>query len=595
MHPFHIVLLGSCVACAIFGTSVLTRDTREVSNRLASAIIFGGSWWAGCELLWCHASDPEEALVLVKLSALGWVMIGPLGLQLMMELVGDTSVLRRRMLRALYAFGGLYLVVDWTTPWVHAGVVATEWGWSYVLGPLYPGFYAITVAALVAGLRLAHRAYQSWPSAAERSQARGIAVGILVPLVVASVSDGFLPFLGFHVWHLGTFSISVLGATVAFTFYRYGYSMLAPGTFAREILDTMTDGLALLHLDGRIRRANPALIRMAGARGIDQLLGTRIDRLVEGFDLRRHETRQDGERLFVPLSGPSFPVGVATSRLVDRQGTPTGVVVLVHDLREVVDLRHRLVISGRMVAVGQLAAGVAHELNNPMAYVRANLSLLQSHFEKLGGGAWRAEENGARAELVAECGELLEESIDGIDRATSIIRGIKSFSHAGTGEREETDLCALLDATQRMVEPQIRHCATIEREDEAPLPWVRCAPREIQQVFVNLLLNAADAVDPDEPGRFVRIRIRTASTDSHVIVEVQDDGTGIDPDALQCVFDPFYTTKPAGQGTGLGLSISYEIVRRHGGELRVQSAPGQGACFTLMLPLDPETDAAPGS
>jgi signal transduction histidine kinase len=595
MHPFHIVLLVSCVACAIFGTSVLTRDTREVSNRLASAIIFGGSWWAGCELLWCHASDPDDALVLVKLSALGWVMIGPLGLQLMMELVGDASVMRRRLLRALYVFGGLYLLLGWTTPWVHAGVVATEWGWSYVFGPLYPVYYGITVAALFAGLRLAHRAYQSWPSAAERSQARGIAVGILVPLVVASVSDGFLPYLGIHVWHLGTFSISVLGATVAFTFYRYGYSMLAPGTFAREILDTMTDGLALLHLDGRIRRANPALIRMAGARGIDQLLGTRIGRLVEGFDLRRDETRQDGERLFVPLSGPSFPVGVATSRLVDRQGTPTGVVVLVHDLREVVDLRHRLVISGRMVAVGQLAAGVAHELNNPMAYVRANLSLLQSNFEKLGDGAWDVEEDGARTELVVECGELLEESIDGIDRATSIIRDIKSFSHAGTGEREETDLCALLDATQRMVEPQIRHCATIEREDAAPLPRVRCAPREIQQVFVNLLLNAADAVDPDEPGRFVRIRIRTTSSDSHVIVEVQDDGTGIAPDALQCVFDPFYTTKPAGQGTGLGLSISYEIVRRHGGELRVQSAPGRGACFTLMLPLDPETDAAPGS
>jgi len=594
MHPFHVVLLVTCIACAVFGTSVLTRDTRETTNRLASAIIFGGAWWAFCELLWTQAADPGDAMVLIKLSALGWVMIGPLGLQLMMELVGDTDRRRRRALRGLYVMSGLYLLVDWTTPWVHGGVVPVEWGWSYELGVLYPGFYAITVASLCLGLRLAQVAYRAWPSAAERSQARGIAAGILVPLVVASVTDGILPYCGIHVWHLGTASIAVLGATVAFTFYRYGYSLLAPGTFAREILDTMTDGLALLHLDGRIRRANPALIRMAGAQGIEQLLGTRIDRFVQGLSIETLERGQDGERRFVPLTGPSFPVGVATSRLVDRQGQPTGLVALVHDLREVVDLRHRLVISGRMVAVGQLAAGVAHELNNPMAYVRANLSLLQDHFGKLDEGAGASRTDPARAELVAECGELLEESIDGIDRATSIIRDIRSFSHAGTGEREETDLGALLDTTQRMVEPQIRHRATIERDDE-PVPLVRCAPREIQQVFVNLLLNAADADDPQAPNRPIHIRVETRATATHAVVNVRDDGVGIASDILPCIFDPFYTTKPAGQGTGLGLSISYEIVRRHGGELRVDSAPGQGACFTLMLPLEPAQDREPGS
>jgi signal transduction histidine kinase len=594
MHPFHVVLVVSCVACAVAGTSVLLRDTREKANRLAAAIVFGGAWWSFCELLWVHAEDAGSALALVKLSALGWAAIGPLGLQLMMELVGDNHGGRRRVLRALWALSALYVVLDWTTPWVHRSVVPTEWGWSYELGPLYPAFYVVTVAALLVGLRLAHRAYQSWPSAAERSQARGIAVGIVVPLVVASVTDGMLPFLGMHVWHLGTASIAFLGATVAFTFYRYGYSLLAPGTFAREILDTMTDGLALLHLDGRLRRANPALVRMAGVQGVEQLLGIRIDRLVQGIDLDALEQAPDGELRFAPLGGPSFPVSVATSRLVDRQGRPTGVVALVHDLREVVDLRHRLVISGRMVAVGQLAAGVAHELNNPMAYVRANLSLLQSHLAKLDGDDRAVGRDGGRRAMWSECGELLEESLDGIDRATSIIRDIKSFSHAGTGEREETDLRVLLDTTQRMVDAQIRHRALIERDD-ASIPLVRCAPREIQQVFVNLLLNAADACRPDDPERPVRIRVATHATDTHVVVEVSDDGPGIEPDALPCIFDPFYTTKPAGQGTGLGLSISYEIVRRHGGELRVQSPPGEGACFTLMLPLEPAPVPDPGT
>lgn len=588
MHPFHVVLMISCVASAIFGTAVLARDARETSNRLASAIIFGGAWWAFCELLWTQTADPETALVLVKLSAFGWVCIGPLGLQLMMELVGDTNPRRRLLLRGLYVMSAAYLLADWLTSLVHTGMVATSWGWSYRLGPLYPAFYVITVAALVAGLHLAWRAYDSWPSPAERGQARGIAVGIIVPLIVASVTDGLLPFLDLHVWHLGTASISFLGATVAITFYRYGYSLLAPGTFAREILDTMTDGLALLHLDGRIRRVNPALVRMAGAHEAEQLLGFRIERLIRGLDEKALGGHMDRERQFTPIEGPAFPVSVATSRLVDRQGQPAGLVVLAHDLREVVDLRHRLVISGRMMAVGQLAAGVAHELNNPMAYVRANLSMLQSHIAKLVVDDPEALPDPIRAAMVDECNELVEESIEGIDRSTSIIRDIKNFSHAGTADREETDLCALLDATQRMVEPQIRHRATIERVD-TPLPVVRCAPREIQQVIVNLLLNAADAGSPD---RLTRIRIETDVRDDHVTIDVIDDGVGIDPAALQCIFDPFYTTKPAGQGTGLGLSISYEIIRRHGGELRVESTRGQGARFTLALPLDP---IAPGS
>ena len=583
MHPYFVVLVVACVACAAFGTSVLVRDPRERANQLAAAMIFGGAWWAFCEVMWTQAHDPETALAFVKLSALGWVWIGPLALHLMMELVGDSRPGRVTLVRALYAASALYFVIGLMTSAVHTGVVLTEWGWSYELGPLYPFFYVTTVSALGLGLSLAYRAYQSWPSEAERRQARGIAIGIMIPLVVASATDGLLPYFGVQVWHMGTASIAVLGATIALTFHRYGYSLLAPGTFAREILDTMTDGLALLHLDGRIRRANPALARMAGAPCAEQLIGLRIGELVDEFDGALPEIAVDRECRFSPLVGPALPVLVSTSQLVDRQGAPTGIVVLLRDLREIVYLRQRLVISGRMVAVGQLAAGVAHELNNPMAYVRSNLSLLQTHCEKLGSEILTERPDANRAELFAECGELLEESVEGVDRATSIIRDIRNFSHAGTAEREETDVRDLLDVAQRMVEPQIRERAVIERRDAA-VPPVLCAPREIQQVFVNLFLNAADARAPDGAERKIAIRVDAKADDDFVAVTVSDDGVGIEPDALDCIFDPFYTTKPAGQGTGLGLAISYEIVRRHGGELKVESARGRGARFTLSLP-----------
>jgi signal transduction histidine kinase len=248
-------------------------------------------------------------------------------------------------------------------------------------------------------------------------------------------------------------------------------------------------------------------------------------------------------------------------------------------------------IGGRMAAVGQLAAGVAHELNNPIAYVRANLSLLLEHWHTLGKGAEaRAAADGkaeacerSDAAVFEEGVELLSESLEGIERATSIIRDIKTFSHGVGNEHELTDLKRLLDATVRIASPQLRHRAHVVRED-GDVPVIECAPREIQQVFLNLLLNAVDATPPAEGDDLPRVTIRTRTEGRNVCVDIVDEGDGIDDDCIDCIFDPFFTTKPAGKGTGLGLALSYEIVRRHGGDIAVESEVGVGTCFTVILP-----------
>jgi signal transduction histidine kinase len=163
------------------------------------------------------------------------------------------------------------------------------------------------------------------------------------------------------------------------------------------------------------------------------------------------------------------------------------------------------------------------------------------------------------------------------------VRDVRAFSHAGAGARERLDPHALVERALRVADPHLRQRATVLRE-LAPVPAVEGVRRELEQVLLNLIVNAAQALA--EEGT---IRVRTAARGEEVVIAVADDGCGIAAELLDRIFDPFFTTKPAGEGTGLGLSISHEIVRRHGGRIEVRSQPGRGSEFLVMLP------AAPGS
>jgi len=213
---------------------------------------------------------------------------------------------------------------------------------------------------------------------------------------------------------------------------------------------------------------------------------------------------------------------------------------------------------------------VAHEINNPIAFVRANLGALGTLLEKLG--------HEPDPEALAEGRELVEESLDGVDRVSAIVRDVRGFAHQGTGLREMVSLPELLDSVLRVAAPQLRERGRVERRYD-PVPRVRGAPPELQQVFLNLVVNAAQAIEDGG-----RITVTTRRDGDDAVVGVEDDGPGIPEDVIERIFDPFFTTKPVGEGCGLGLAISYQIVHKHGGDLSVRSRPGVGTCFEVRLP-----------
>ena len=242
---------------------------------------------------------------------------------------------------------------------------------------------------------------------------------------------------------------------------------------------------------------------------------------------------------------------------------------------ELRETQAQLVQAEKMKSLGQLVAGVAHELNNPIGFVHANLQLLDEYILKLveaqqaGGDAARPREAIAK---------LLSRSREGTERVKKIVADLRTFSRMDQAELQDTDLHEEIDRTLGLMEPRFKNGVEVKR-DYGELPTVRCYAGQLNQVFLNLLMNACDAMED----RGV-IEIRTRPTPDGVRLEFRDHGPGITEEVRGRIFDPFFTTKGVGEGTGLGLSLSHGIVERHGGQIAVESEPGEGTTFVIDLP-----------
>ena len=262
--------------------------------------------------------------------------------------------------------------------------------------------------------------------------------------------------------------------------------------------------------------------------------------------------------------------------------------------------QHQLMQSEKLASIGQLAAGVAHEINNPIGYVFSNFGTLEKYLDDLFRmlAAYQEAEQDLRGTpaqtrlaalreeieleyLKDDIPTLMSESREGIKRVRKIVQDLKDFSRVDARQEWEwSNLHNGIDSTLNIVNNEIKYkCEVIKQY--GPLPEVECLPSELNQVFMNLLVNAAHAITAERG----TITIRTGVEGEQVWVEIQDTGCGIPKENLKRIFDPFFTTKPVGKGTGLGLSLSYGILQKHGGSIEVDSEIGHGTCFRLTIPV----------
>jgi two-component system cell cycle sensor histidine kinase/response regulator CckA len=369
----------------------------------------------------------------------------------------------------------------------------------------------------------------------------------------------------------------------------------------RQIVETATDGILKVDNGARIVFVNGRFAEMLGHEP-REMVGTSMfafmsaeAKAVAAATLGSRSRRKDAfDTTFRRKDGTDISVNLVSTTLLDGEGRHVGNLVVVRDVTERNKLQSQLLVSDRMASVGTLAAGVAHEINNPLAAVIGNLEFITDGLSRMSAGDSAPASSGrSDARLQKEIKESLDDAREAAQRVRFIVGDLKIFSRAPNNEpKGAVDVKAIMESSLRMAWNEIRHRAHVVK-NYGPVPCVEGNQARLGQVFLNLLVNAAQAL-PEGQAEHNEVRVSTRLDGQRVVVEVSDTGAGIPPAVIGRIFDAFFTTKEVGVGTGLGLAICQRIVTDMGGELTVQSEMGKGTTFRVALPIGhkEETDLA---
>jgi signal transduction histidine kinase/DNA-binding NarL/FixJ family response regulator len=383
------------------------------------------------------------------------------------------------------------------------------------------------------------------------------------------------------------------------------------------ITDSLYEGVLVFDEGGHIALSNKAADRLLGdngklaSRSLDQVLQLLIgDKKVSFAEGPLRQVIKDGKEfqnddaVMVRHDGRPLAVAFACSPLVEKDGVQ-GAILSFRDIGAFKQAQRDALQSSKLASVGQLAAGIAHEINTPIQYIGNNLSFLAEAFRAMTTLLERAEvlieghcdttaitgfkaakEEADSDYLQANIPDAAAQSLEGVSQVARIVLAMKEFSHPGEKEKAEEDLNRAIENTLAVSRNEWKHHAQVETDLAADLPRVNCLGGEMNQVFLNLVVNAAHAIQDAGRGKDGKIFIKTRRLGREVEITVEDNGTGMTEEVRSQIFDPFFTTKKVGKGTGQGLAICRDVVvAKHQGRIAVESTPGVGSRFSVILPI----------
>ena len=437
-------------------------------------------------------------------------------------------------------------------------------------------------------------------------------ISIRRELVITALLGGASTLLGFLIYFLFiTFPIRKLDHVLA--------ELHRGKERSEKTLYAIGDGVISINAAGKIELINQVAGSLIGIR-TEEAVGKPLDEVYTR--IRRTERQNGGDKtltILVSRKGTEYIVEEEHTSLPEMESDQSGTVIIFRDITE----RHRaeealkdsrdslesaynalkltqsrLLQQEKMASIGQLAAGVAHEINNPMGFISSNLRSLEKYIVKIVAYTSGMEAMLAREKtdanvkalkekrsalqmdfIIQDIKDLIDESLEGAERVKKIVQNLKTFARLDHDDHKQADINKCIESSLNMVWNELKYKATIIK-DYGEIPQTLCYPMQLNQVFVNLLVNAAHAIE-----RQGEITVRTWAEKGSICASVTDTGCGMTQETMDHIFEPFFSTKEIGQGTGLGLSIVYDIIIKHGGEIAVLSTPGNGTTFTVHLPI----------
>lgn len=562
----------------------------------------------------------------------------------------------RRWIILNYIFALTFYILIGITDYFIPGVQKTHYGWYPIFGKgIYIFFSYFFFNMLITFYILSSRIIKEHSKLKKRNY-----ILILISFFFAYLTSiDILPGFDIDIYPLGFIPLFIFSLIITYSIYKYHLFEISPTVTSQAIIRTLAESLIVTDLKGTIIKANEPLIQLTGYRQ-NEIIGHSIKKIFKQAKLQEIRNESANYKTFVQCKNKKkIPVVFSWSGFYNKKNELLGYVGVGRDIREIIELQNKerksrkkaeerlwklersrtamihmlndlntkskklrktyehlkmtqsqLIHSEKMAGIGQLAAGVAHELNNPMGYVINNLTVLNAYIKDLFKLIYAldnlySEKNKAFTKkqfstikkqmdkiknqfkleyIYHDVPELINETLEGAERIKNIVLNLTNFAHPSEGKLQIADINEEIKKALAIVWNEIRfHCEV--KKDLQPLPMVMCNPGQLDQVFVNFLINAKQAIDHKKG----LITIKTSMKDNTVQIEFSDNGKGIQKKHIDKIFEPFFTTKEVGKGTGLGLSIAYNIIKSHQGTIDVTSKLNKGTTFIIKIPASSPT------
>lgn len=596
MNFLALTFLITSWICFFLGSWVFFQDTRSTLHRLFMLLSVIASFLAFMEFGNLQAKNTGIALLALKLTGL-W----PLGIALLFHfilVVTENSKLLRNKLTFLVLYGPAltFSILQLSTGLFTGEPIKQHWGWIYsmpgnLILPALVNGWAIGLATISIFMCIMYDLKTT--DQRKKQQARYVLIGICAPTTISVLAHALLAPLQIEIPGLSTAAFVFGIAFVGYAIWRYKLFILTPAAAAQSIISTMSDALLLISPRGKILTANQAALCSLGYKE-NELVGKSVEILFPEEEKRQASPRspvfeqmmktksmREIETTFLTKDTKKLCISLSTSAMQGRDDVPHGIVCIARDIterkraeEEKQRIEEQLNLAGRLAAIGELAAGVAHELNNPLAAIQGFAQLLVS-------------KNGLDETTRKDLETIYKET----QRAGRITQNLLSFARRHKPEK------SLIEINEALIKSLDLHSYRMKVENielslklDPDLPKTMADFYQMQQVFVNIINNAEQAMT--EAYTKGKLCIETKKVGEMIQISFADNGPGIPEENLTRIFDPFFTTKAVGKGTGLGLSICYGIIKEHNGHIYAKSKYGEGATFVIEIPILPDGQPA---